>query len=44
MSYHDIDDVQELNEEAIEVLESYVPESRVHAIVDNPTDVVIAEG
>ncbi len=28
----------------VEILESYVPDSRVHEIVDNPTDAVIAEG
>jgi hypothetical protein len=31
-------------EQAIEVLESYVTGSRLHAIIDNPTDVIIAEG
>lgn len=32
------------NSEEIEVLESYVLDSRVHAIIDNPTDEVIPEG
>ena len=27
-----------------EILESYVLDSRVHEIIDNPTDAVIAEG
>ena len=31
-------------EQAVEVLESYVLGSRLHAILDNPTDVIIAEG
>ncbi len=30
--------------DTIEVLESYVPDSRVHEFIDNPTDAVIAEG
>ena len=32
------------NSEEIEVLESYVLDSRVHAIINNPTDEVIPEG
>jgi hypothetical protein len=36
--------VQQDPEQAIEVLESYVIGSRLHAILDNPTDVIIAEG
>jgi len=30
--------------DAVEVLESYVADSRVHELIDNPTDAVIAEG
>ena len=30
--------------ESVEILESHVLESRVHNIIDNPTDAVIAEG
>jgi hypothetical protein len=30
--------------DTVEILESYVPDSRVHDIIDNPTDAVIAEG
>ncbi len=30
--------------DAVEILESYVPDSRVHEFIDNPTDAVIAEG
>ncbi len=30
--------------DTVEILESYVPESRVHEFIDNPTDAVIAEG
>lgn len=37
-------DVYQSNAEEIEVLESSVADSRVHAIIDNPTDEVIAEG
>jgi hypothetical protein len=32
------------NLEEIEILESYVLDSRVHEIIDNPTDEVIPEG
>jgi hypothetical protein len=32
------------NSEEIEVLESFVLDSRGHAIIDNPTDEVIPEG
>ena len=39
-----LDDLDSNNDPSIEVLESFVPESRVHRIVDNPTDIVIAEG
>ena len=36
---------KERNEaDAVEVLESYVADSRVHELIDNPTDAVIAEG
>ena len=37
-------DVYKTNAEEIEVLESYVLDSRVHAIINNPTDEIIAEG
>ena len=37
-------DVNKINAEEIEVLESYVLDSRVHAIINNPTDEIIAEG
>lgn len=30
--------------ETIEVLESYVPESRLHSMIDNPTEIIIFEG
>jgi hypothetical protein len=30
--------------DAVEILESYVPDSRAHEFIDNPTDAVIAEG
>ena len=36
--------VRQDSEQTIEVLESYVFGSRLHAILDNPTDVIIAEG
>lgn len=39
-----ISDKYEPDLDTVEFLESYVLESRVHEIVDNPTDAVIAEG
>ena len=30
--------------DAVEILESYVPDSRAHEFIDNPTDAVISEG
>jgi hypothetical protein len=36
--------VQQDPEQVIEVLESDVIGSRLHAILDNPTDEIIAEG
>ena len=44
MSSQGINDSQEPIPDPVEVLESYVLESRVHEIIDNPTDAVIAEG
>jgi len=37
-------DQYESDDDYGELLESSVKDSRVHAIVDNPTDAVIAEG
>ncbi len=37
-------DVYNINAEEIEVLESYALDSRVHAIINNPTDEIIVEG
>ena len=37
-------DVYKTNVDEIEVLESYVPDSRVHVTINNPTDEIIAEG
>ncbi len=37
-------DIYKTNVDEIEVLESYVVDSRVHAIINNPTDEIIAEG
>lgn len=39
-----LDELTSNNEPSIEVLESSVPGSRLHSILDNPTDIVIAEG
>ena len=36
--------VQQDTEDTIEILESYVLGSRLYAIIDNPTDVIIPEG
>ncbi len=44
MSNPNNSDRQEQSTESVEVLESYVLGSRVNSILDNPTDVVIAEG
>lgn len=39
-----VSDSQESTPDTVEILESHVLDSRVHEIVDNPTDAVIAEG